>query len=110
QHPPRLEAEHEVLPAPFDGRDALALEAARDRRRLERHRQAGVVDPNPLDPPPLEHRRERPPNRLDLGQLRHRDTLSRGRVRRRHGRSRHGTKSHLVAVAVTRYTWDTTPG
>ena len=46
---PRLEPNNQVLAAPVDRDDPLALELARDLDRVERARQARVDDLDPLE-------------------------------------------------------------
>ena len=66
-----LEADDQVLAAPLDGGDALALELGRDLARVVRRGQPVVADLDLLEPSPLEDGRKPGANRLDLGQLRH---------------------------------------
>ncbi len=62
----------QVLAAPVGERDAFARELASDVLRVERPREARVVDLDVLQAPPLEDRRKTAANRLDFGELGHR--------------------------------------
>ena len=75
ESPTRLEPNNQILAAPVDGRDLLALELSRDDVRLERPRQPRVDDRDPLERPPLEDGHEAPPDALDLGKLGHMSTV-----------------------------------
>ena len=65
------EADDQVLAAPVDVLDPLAGELGSDHERVLGPGQADVVDLDVLQPPPLERRRDRAPDTLDLGELRH---------------------------------------
>src|SRR5881275_2029527 len=71
----RLEADDQVLAAPVEDGDALALQAARDKRRVERPRQPRIRDLDALEAPALDQRRELPADRFDLRELWHESTL-----------------------------------
>jgi hypothetical protein len=71
-----LEPNNQILAATIDQRDALAVELVRDLERIERPRQTWIGDPDTLEAPPFEHRRELPANRLHLGQLGHGRTVA----------------------------------
>ena len=76
ESPSRLEPNNQILAAPVDGDDSLALELSSDEAGIERTCQPRVHDLDPLEPPPLEDGRETAPDALDLGQLRHANTLA----------------------------------
>ena len=76
ESPSRLEPNNQILAAPVDGDDTLALELSSDDVGIERTCQPRVRDLDPLEPPPLEDGRETAPDALDLGQLRHANTLA----------------------------------
>ena len=67
QRSSRLEPNNQILATPIDGTDALTLELSGDLLGIERPRQPRVQDLDPLEPSPLEDRREPPPDALDLG-------------------------------------------
>ena len=68
----RREADDQVLAAPVDVLDALAGQLRGDGERVLGPRQPDVADLDVLERPPLERRRDRTPDGLDLGELRHR--------------------------------------
>ena len=78
ESPSRLEPNDQVLAATIDDRDGLTVELTRDLVRVERTREPRVENANVLESPPLQDRRERPPDRLYLGQLRHARTVAAG--------------------------------
>ena len=59
ESPSRLEPNNQILAAPVEGCDALALELSRDLVGSDRPRQPRVGDLDALERPPLEDRRER---------------------------------------------------
>jgi hypothetical protein len=71
EHPTSLEPNNQILAPAFDGPDELTLELCGDLRRLDRARDAGVEDLDPLEPSPDEHRLEASAYGLDLWELRH---------------------------------------
>ena len=75
QRATRLEPDNQILAAATDLGDALADELAGDDRRVERPHEARVANLDALEACPLEHRRDRPTDGLDLGQLRHAPSL-----------------------------------
>src|SRR4051794_18134656 len=77
QHTAGLETDDQVLPAPLERRDALALELGRDRHRLERADEPRIADLDALERPPDDVRLEREADRLDLGELGHQPIVSR---------------------------------
>ncbi len=76
QSPSRLEPNDQVLAPPVDGHHPFALELSSDELRIEGTSEPGVGDLDSLEPPPDEGRHETAPDGLDLGQLRHADTLA----------------------------------
>ena len=67
----RIESNNQIL-APALGRlDALPDELGRNEQGIVRPHQAGVANLDPVEPSALEHGRDRPADRLDLGQLGH---------------------------------------
>src|SRR5438067_4718922 len=71
ESPSRLEANNQILAATAERSDALALEAARNRRGIRGPGQPRIRHLDPLEAPPLEQRGKLSPDRLDLGQLGH---------------------------------------
>jgi len=67
ESPTRLEPNNQILAAPVDGDDALALEVSSDLNGIERSCQAAVGDLDPLEAPAFEERSETPADGLDLG-------------------------------------------
>ena len=76
ESPSRLEANNQILAAPVNRDDPLALELSSDLAGIERTREPRIRDLDALEPPPLEDGDESAPDALDLGQLGHRDTLA----------------------------------
>jgi hypothetical protein len=66
-----VEPKNQILAAPLDGGDGLALELGSDLERLERADEPRVEDVDVLEAPPDERGLELAANRLDLGQLGH---------------------------------------
>jgi hypothetical protein len=67
---------NQILAAPFDGVDDLALKLDGDLVRIERPRDPRIGDLDTLEPPPHERRLQARANRLDLGELRHGASLA----------------------------------
>jgi hypothetical protein len=65
------EPNNQILAAPFDGIDDLALELCGDLVWLDRARDAWVENLDSLEAASHEHRLEVSANRLDLGELGH---------------------------------------
>ena len=65
------EADDQVLAAPVDALDPLASQLGRDLERILGPCQAHIRDLDVLERPPFERGRDRPPDGLDLGELRH---------------------------------------
>src|SRR5512134_3862949 len=76
EYPTGLESNNQILAAPLDGGDGLALELGRDLLRLGRARGAWVEDVDALEAPADEHRLEVSADRLNLGQLGHGASLA----------------------------------
>ena len=76
ESPSRLEPNNQILAAPVDGDDPLPLELSSHLIGIERTREPGIRDLDPLEPPPLEDGHEPAPDAFDLGQLGHADTLA----------------------------------
>jgi hypothetical protein len=66
-----LEPKNQILAAPADARDALAMELRRDGDRVERTRQPRVRDLDAFEAPAGHDGLQPGANRLDLGQLGH---------------------------------------
>lgn len=66
-----FERDDQVFPAPIERSYALAGERVSDRFRRLRPSEPKVVDLDLFEPPASEQRLEPPPDRLDLGELRH---------------------------------------
>ena len=79
ESPSRLEANHQILAAPVDGYDSLALELPSDLAGIERTRESSIRDLDALESPPLEDGDESAPDAFNLGQLGHEDTLATAR-------------------------------
>jgi hypothetical protein len=62
-----FEPNNQILAAPLERRDALALQLGRDRPGIERPGQAGVGDLDAVEAAADEGRFEAEANRLDLG-------------------------------------------
>ena len=71
-----LEPEQQVLPAPLDGDDAIALELLRDLEEIVRPSQARIEDLHARERPTFQARRELRPDGLDLGEFWHYATTS----------------------------------
>jgi hypothetical protein len=76
ESPTRLEPNNQILAAPVDGGDALALELAGDLIGIERSCQPPVEDLDALEAPTFEKRDELPAHALDLRKLRHASAAS----------------------------------
>jgi hypothetical protein len=63
----RFEPNNQILAATIDQRDALAVELVCHREWVERSREPRIGDPDLLEDPALEHRRQSSANGLDLG-------------------------------------------
>jgi hypothetical protein len=72
----RLEPKNQILAAPVDGLDNLALELGGDLPRLDRPGDARVEDLDSLESSTREYRLQASPDRLDLGELRHAASLA----------------------------------
>ena len=102
----RLEPDDQVLAAPLDRGDALALELGRDLVRVVRPHEPRVVDLDALEAPPVEHGREPRADGLDLGQLGHAVTLAATRIRQpivssTIGRGRGGSSPSSYAASTS---------
>ena len=86
QRAARRETDDQVLAAAIDVLDTLADQLRRDEERVLGPGQADVADLDVLEPPALERRRDRAPNGLDLGKLRHAARVA-TRLRQRPARS-----------------------
>ena len=71
-----LEPNDQVLATALESGDALALQLRRDRNRLERAHESGVVDLDVLERSADDVRDERETDRLDLGELGHQPMVS----------------------------------
>jgi hypothetical protein len=67
QRSSRLEPNNQILAAPIDGRNQLALELSSNQIEIDRPREPRVRDLDPLESPPLEDRCNPPADALDLG-------------------------------------------
>ena len=76
ESPSRLEPNNQILAAPVDGDDPLALELSSHLCGIERTREPRIRNFDTLEPPPLEGGNQSAPDALDLGQLGHADTLA----------------------------------
>src|SRR4051812_2962717 len=72
-----LEPNDQILAPTLEGGDALTLQLRRDRDRLERSHEPGVVDLDALERAADDVRDERETDRLDLGELGHQPMVSR---------------------------------
>ena len=91
-----VQAQHEILPAPLDGRDALAFELGGDDHGIERPRQPRVADLDALEGPSRRGsaRGSRGRSRLRAAQARTSSTIGRGSGRlRRRARTRRARRS-----------------
>src|SRR5262249_25266864 len=79
QRPTRLKPNNQILAAPLERPNALALKLGGDLARVEGTRQPRVEDRHGVESAPLEERRQSPANGLDLGQLGHGSRLAGGR-------------------------------
>ena len=79
ESPSRLEANNQILPAPVDGDDLLALELSSDLAGIERTREPRIRNLDALETPPLEGGDESASDAFDLRQLGHADTLATSR-------------------------------
>src|SRR5262249_38453297 len=121
ENPTALESNDQILAATLDRLDALAGQLGRHLGRIERTRQARIVDLDVLESAPDEHGLEPAPNRLDLGQLRHTASVAMSRFRaatgyaagtadertsRRIGRSGGGRSPNSYASSTSRAATD----
>jgi hypothetical protein len=70
------ETEHEILAATANGVHTFADQGACDGIRRKRRREPRVCDGDLRERPPGQDRLQAPPDRLDLGQLRHEASLA----------------------------------
>ena len=76
EHEPALEPDNQILATAIERCDALALQLGRDGGGVERTDEPAVMDLDPVEAAPDEHRLEPAAYRLDLGQLGHSVSLA----------------------------------
>lgn len=77
EHPTATKPENQILAASLEGLDDLSVQLGRHLLGIERTRDPGIGDLDPLEPSPDECRLQARANRLDLWQLGHGASVAR---------------------------------